>query len=316
MLDTSARLLRLLSLLSERPTWTGAELVEALEITSRTLRRDVDRLRQLGYPIDSTSGPAGGYALAAGREVPPLSFEPDEVLAVALGLGLASFEGGNRNVRAAAASAVEKVARVLPTRLQKRLARLQAAVHGTGRDDPQGRVAELASACAERRVSSFEYARADGVESEREVEPHGITWVSGRWYLVAYDRGRRDWRTFRVERIRSPVRRAGEFVPRELPATDLAAWVEGAQATPRWPLEGRIVYALPAEEVRARVPTRFGRVETIDALRSRLVVTGSSWEAMAAWVAVVGPPERIEGPEGLRDAVGALAKRLRAASRG
>lgn len=314
MLDTSARLLRLLALLSERPTWSGAELVEALEVTSRTLRRDVDRLRQLGYPVQSTSGPAGGYALSAGREVPPLSFEPDEVVAVALGLGLASFEGGNRNVRAAAASAVEKVARVLPARLQKRLARLRAAVHGSRRDDPEGRVAELASACADNRVLAFEYARADGVESEREVEPHGVTWVSGRWYLVAYDRGRRDWRTFRVERITSALRRAGEFVPRDLPATDLASWVEGGQATP-WPLEGRIVYALPAEEVRARVPERFGRVESIDARRSRLLVTGSSWERMAVWVAVVGTPERIEGPDGLREAVAALATRLRAASR-
>lgn len=315
MLETSARLLQLLALLPERRAWTGAELVARLEVTPRTLRRDVDRLRRLGYPIESTSGPAGGYALAAGRAVPPLSFEPGEVVAVALGLSLVGLEAGTRSVREAAESAVSKVEQVLPTRLRDRLRRLRAAVHGSGARAALDPVAELAAACADRRVARFVYARADGVESDREVEPHGVTLSGGRWYLVAHDRGRGDWRTFRVDRVASPITLGGGFVPRQAPADDLGEWVVAGHAAHRWPLEGRVVYAVPAEALRARVPERYATVEAIDPDTSRLVVTGSSWESMAAWLAVLGAPLAVEGPEALRDAVTALAAQLEAATR-
>ena len=314
MLETSARLLQLLAILGERRAWTGPELVERLEVTPRTLRRDVDRLRRLGYPIDSTSGPAGGYALAAGRGVPPLSFEPDEVVAVALGLSLVELEAGTSRVRDGALAAAAKVEQVLPARLRDRLRRLRAGVHSQGPPSPLGLVAELAAACADARVATFVYARADGVESDREAEPHGVTLVDGRWYLVAYDRGRSAWRTFRVDRIASPVRLGSGFVPREVPADDLAGWVRQGQRVHRWPLEGRVVYAMTEDALRARVPERYGTVERVDDAQSRLITTGTSWEAMAAWVGILGTPVAIEGPDALREAVARLAESLGSAA--
>ncbi|MBO6935429.1 MAG: YafY family transcriptional regulator [Deltaproteobacteria bacterium] len=314
MLTTSARLLQLLAILSERRSWAGSDLVERLDVTPRTLRRDIARLRELGYPVESTSGPAGGYALSAGGAVPPLSFEADEIVAVALGLSLVGLEAGERKVRRAAEAAVAKVGRVLPPRLQRRLSRLRGAVHSGGRAE-LGRVAQLAGACADQRVLTFEYERGDGTESEREVEPHGVTLSGVRWYLVAHDRGRDDWRTFRVDRMRK-LRRAGSFVPREAPAEDLAAWVREGRAGQRWPLEGRIRYALSAEELRARMPDGYGEVEAVTANSSRLIVTASSWETMAAWLPVLGTPIGIEGPDELRDAIRELADRLRDAAGG
>ena len=316
MLDTSARLLHLLAILSERATWTGAELVGRLEVTPRTLRRDIDRLRQLGYPVESTSGPAGGYALAAGKAVPPLSFDPDEVVAVALGLSLAGAELGARSVRSAAESAAAKVIRVLPSRLQRRLAGLRSAVHAadSGVRNPLDQVAELAKACADQRLLSFVYTRGDGGQSEREVEPYGVTLVGGRWYLVGHDRQRADWRTYRVDRIDGPVDLGGGFAARPMPSEDLGDWVRARLGAHRWPLEGRVIYALPAAALRSRVPHRYGQVDAIDERSARLVFTGSSWEAMAAWLCVLGPLETIEGPEPLRQAVAALAERLRVAA--
>ncbi|MCA9622602.1 MAG: HTH domain-containing protein, partial [Myxococcales bacterium] len=199
MVGTSARLLRLLTLLQSRRFWPGAALAERLEITERTLRRDVERLRSLGYPIHGQSGVAGGYALEAGAQLPPLSLADDEALAVAIALRTAT-NALSASIGEAALRALSKLERVFPLELRQRANALRASVLLLERRGPSIDVAllsTLAHACDERRELFFGYAGRGGERSAREVEPAGLV-HTGRWYLVAFDRDRQDWRTFRV----------------------------------------------------------------------------------------------------------------------
>src|SRR5690606_25003716 len=201
--DTTARALRLLSLLQARRWWTGAELRERLSVSERSLRRDVERLRALGYPIEATPGPAGGYRLGAGAEMPPLLLDEEEAVAMAVGLRTAAL-GGIAGMEDASVRALAKLEQVVPPRVWHDVALFRSLPVADGGSQPQAEVGPLltvARACRDGERIRFHYRSRQGEETERHVEPHHLVMVYRRWYLLAFDRDRDDWRTFRVDRM-------------------------------------------------------------------------------------------------------------------
>jgi predicted DNA-binding transcriptional regulator YafY len=227
--DPTGRALQLLSLFQTHRLWRGAELAERLEVTERTVRRDVDRLRDLGYPVDATSGTEGGYRLATGAHVPPLVLDDDEAVAVAVGLRYAAGAaiGG---MEESSLRALTKIEQLLPDRLRRQVSALHSSVTSmrwAADDDvvdPEA-LSVLAAACRDREEVRFDYQRRDGQDSQRLVEPHQLVTAGRRWYLVAWDQRRHDWRTFRLDRLREPRLAGGRFTPREIPGGDAAAFV-------------------------------------------------------------------------------------------
>ena len=227
--DPTGRALQLLSLLQTHRLWSGAELAERLEVTERTVRRDVDRLRELGYPVDATSGTEGGYRLAIGAHLPPLVLDDDEAVAVAVGLRYAAGAaiGG---MEESSLRALTKIEQLLPDRLRRRVSALHSSVTSmpwaTAEDviDPEA-LSVLAVACRDREEVRFDYRRRDGEDSRRLVEPHQLVTAGRRWYLVAWDQRRHDWRTFRLDRLRDARLAGRRFTPREIPGGDAASFV-------------------------------------------------------------------------------------------
>lgn len=318
MLETSARLLRLLALLQARRFWTGPDLADRLEVTERTVRRDVDRLRSLGYPVESSSGVAGGYQLGVGASLPPLLLEDDEALAVALGLRTAAA-GTVTGVEEAALRALGKVERVLPERLKRRVAALRGAVsplYFEGARVDAAVLSTLAGASRDRVVASFAYGDGQGRPSHRHVEPHGLVHTGSRWYLVAFDRDRDDWRTFRVDRIEREVALGARFAAREVPGGDVAAYVSRSIAAHAYGHRARVIIHAPRAEVAARVPPLAGHLEAIDDHRCLLESGGGSLEMLAVYIAHIGHDFEVVEPPALVDVVRELAGRLgRAAAR-
>jgi predicted DNA-binding transcriptional regulator YafY len=254
--DMPGRLLRLLSLLQTRRTWSGAELSARLGVTDRTVRRDVDRLRALDYPVQTTTGIAGGYRLTSGRNLPPLLLDDDEALAVAIALATAAA-GGVAGVEGSALAALTKLQQVLPARLRPRLTALTgttAAVvpHGAPKADPD-LLAVVAACCRDAEMLAFDYRDRTGAAAPRRVEPHRVVSNAGRWYLVAFDPDRDDWRTFRLDRMADlrPTRRP--FTPRELPAPDAATFLVRSFASATYRHTARLSVGLSADAVRAGV---------------------------------------------------------------
>jgi len=261
---TSGRMLRLLTLLQARPNWTGEELSDRLAVTVRTLRRDVARLRQLGYPVEALSGPAGGYQLAPGGALPPLLLDDDEAVAVALSLRQAAG-GGLPGFEDAAVSALAKISQVLPRRLAEKVASVQTstiglvAPRGPGESVSPENLVVLASACRSQERLRFDYLDAEGRASERHVEPHQLVHSARRWYLVARDRNREAWRTFRVDRISKPAGTGIRFVPDNPP--DAAAFVAEGLAVAVYPVQARVVLQVSFAEARKLVSPLVGVVE-------------------------------------------------------
>src|SRR5690349_24438657 len=232
--DPTARALRLLSLLQTYKFWSGSELAERLEVSSRTLRRDIDRLRVLGYPVDATPGAAGGYRLAAGSHLPPLVLDDDEAVAIAVGLRTAagaSVEG----IEETSVRALAKLEQVLPDRLRRRVNAVHANVTQLRWEGEQSTfdtevLAVLALACRDNEQVYFEYRSRTGDETSRLVEPHQLVSAGRRWYLVGWDVRRVDWRTFRLDRLDTPRLGGVRFRPRELPTGDAAAYVAESMA--------------------------------------------------------------------------------------
>jgi predicted DNA-binding transcriptional regulator YafY len=313
MLQSSARLLRLLTLLQSRATWTGGELTSRLEVTARTLRRDVDRLRTLGYPVHSTTGPAGGYALGPGASLPPLMLDNQEGLAVAIAL-----HGGSADVSGVAEAgqrALAKLDQVLPARLRKRLESLRAAiVRVPAPAAPKielGVVETLAAACFERRVLHLRYRDQQGRATRRTVEPQRLVLAERRWYLAAWDRGREAWRTFRVDRIATPVELGGGFVPRPAPeGGDFAEYVARSTSWTRHPHRARVLFHAPLAVVRAKIPPAYGALTAVAKRQCRLETGGSSLDGIAVWLAVTGHPFEVESPPELAAHLKVLARRL------
>jgi predicted DNA-binding transcriptional regulator YafY len=203
MLTASSRLLRLLSLLQTRRHWSGAELAERLAVNPRTLRRDIDRLRELGYPIHASSGVAGGYAFRAGQALPPLLLDDEEAQAVAIALQTAAA-GTVSGVEEGSLRALVKLEQVMPARLRRRLEALRSTILPLESLRPTvdaGVLASLALACRDQLRVAFAYRDSRGQDTARTVEPQGLVHTGSRWYLVAWDPAREDWRTFRLDRI-------------------------------------------------------------------------------------------------------------------
>jgi predicted DNA-binding transcriptional regulator YafY len=227
-MDMPGRLLRLLSLLQSRREWSGRELADRLGVTERTVRRDVDRLRSLDYPVTGTTGTAGGYRLGSGTNLPPLQLDDDEAIAVALGL-VGATGGGVSGMADSSMSALAKLEQVLPARLRPQLAAVSSSAEAIPRPGvPQvspGVVAVLARCCRNHEIVAFDYhGRARGV-TRRRVEPHQLLTLAWRWYLLAFDPERDDWRIFRVDRISEAASALHRFTPRTLPAVDAASYL-------------------------------------------------------------------------------------------
>ncbi|WP_063022064.1 helix-turn-helix transcriptional regulator [Nocardia niwae] len=273
MNDTPARLLRLLSLLQTPREWPGSELAERLGVTDRTVRRDIDRLRELGYPVTATLGAAGGYRLAAGAAMPPLLVEDDEAVAIAVGLRAAAGSAV-AGIEEASVRALAKVEQVLPAKLRRRVRVFAAALTPPTGDgaaaDPEV-LATLAAAVANRERVRFTYRDEAGAETRRNAEPVGLVPARRRWYLVGYDLDRAGWRVYRVDRIDRPQPTAARFAPRPLPAADPAAYVVGRRTdwgTPSFRL--RLTIHAPVERVAGRLGDGPGEIVAIDAHTCRI----------------------------------------------
>ncbi|MFD9961643.1 helix-turn-helix transcriptional regulator [Amycolatopsis sp. NPDC058986] len=328
MPKTSARLLSLLSLLQARRDWPGTLLAERLDVSPRTVRRDVDRLRELGYPIVATKGPDGGYRLDAGRELPPLLFDDDQAVALAVALQLATTSGAG--IEEAAVRALNTIRQVMPARLRHRIdtLRVTAVERPANRPGPQVDSAvlmALSAAVHAREVLRFGYApvtlpdRGTGTDTPpRRAEPHNLVTWGGRWYLVAWDLDRDDWRTFRADRITPRIPTGPRFTPRELPGGDVAAFVAGkflgTGDTGGWPCRGEVVLDLPAATVSGY--TRDGIVEELGPDRCRLVAGSWSWPSLAAGLGRFDADIEVVGPAELKAAFARLARRYTKAANG
>ena len=304
MLTTSARLLSLLSLLQSRPHWSGATLAERMEIHPRTLRRDIDRLRQLGYPIHASTGVAGGYAFRAGRALPPLLLDDEEALAAAIALRTA-VTGTISGIEQTAITALVKIEQAMPPRLRPRLEALRSAILPTDQIGPlvdAGRLTTLAAACRDQVQIAFEYTDREGQPSSRQVEPQGVVHTDRRWYLVAWDCLRADWRTFRIDRIASAPLVGAHFAPRVGPGDgDLRRWVARSLSLGQYPDEARIILHAPLAALRQRIPASAGALEVVDGQRCLLRCGANPMGSVIYWLLamdlefeVLGPPALIE----------------------
>lgn len=313
MQKTSARLLALLSLLQARRDWPGPLLAERLRVSPRTVRRDVERLRELGYPIATFKGPDGGYRLDAGTRLPPLLFDDDQAVALAVALQLATVSGAG--VEEAAARALHTVRQVMPVRLRHRIDGLQVtAVERPGTPQVSGDVLmALSAAVHAREVLRLTY---DSQDVPRRVEPYHLVARGGRWYLVAWDLDRDDWRVFRADRIVPRTPTGPRFSPRQLPGGDVAAFVtgrfQGSDGTVGWPCRGEVILHLPAAVVSRH--THDGVVEELGQDRCRLVLGSWSWTALAAAFGRFDADIEVVGPADLRDAFARLARRYQRAA--
>ncbi|OLF07050.1 helix-turn-helix transcriptional regulator [Actinophytocola xanthii] len=314
MPKTSARLLALLSLLQARRDWPGALLAERLGVSPRTVRRDVDRLRELGYPIVTAKGPDGGYRLGAGTQLPPLLFDDEQAVALAVALQLATTTGAG--IEEAAARALNTVRQVMPARLRHRIDTFQVTpVHRSATPQTDSAVLlAIAGAVHAREVLRFDYAAATP-GPPRRVEPHHLVSWGGRWYLVAWDLDRDDWRTFRADRITPRIPTGPRFDPRDVPggiATFVASRFSGSDGSGGWPCRGEVILDLPAAEVSPFVGD--GVVEALGPDRCRLVLGSWSWPALASAVGRFDADIEVVGPTELRDAFAHLARRFASAA--
>ena len=316
MSETSSRLLDLLSLLQARRDWPGAELAERLEVSGRTVRRDVGRLRALGYPVESLTGPAGGYRLRAGTAMPPLLLDEEEAIAIAVGLRTAA-RASVAGIEETSVRALVKLEQVLPTHLRRRVAALGSATVATPAGgptvDPQ-HLTTIASGCRDSECLRFEYRSRDGSDTRREVEPHSLVNRGRRWYLVGWDRGREDWRTFRVDRLARPAATGVRFAPRELPAKDAAAYVEQSIAGAWSRYEARVTVHAPAERDGEAPPWLAAALEPIDAQRCEYRTSDDDLGWLAIRIAMLGVEVEVHEPPELIAELKALARRLDAAT--
>jgi predicted DNA-binding transcriptional regulator YafY len=318
MADTAGRLLRLLSLLQDPRDWPGSELAARLEVSGRTIRRDVDRLRDLGYPVEASLGSVGGYRLAAGSAMPPLLLDDEEAMAIAIGLRTVVSQAV-AGVDEASVRALAKLQQVMPVRLRARVSTLSAATMPMDRDrievDP-ALLIDMARAIALGQRLRFDYQAGDGRESLRLVDPRGLVATGRRWYLVAFDVDRDDWRIFRVDRVQDPRPLAGRATKRPLPAVDTATFVQDKLYTLAPTYEAVVTLALSAADAARRLGDVAAVVEPIDNERSRLHLASDTVEWLAIRLSLLGCDFTVESPLELRSYLDGLGKRLARAAAG
>lgn len=317
MTETASRLLELLSLLQARRDWPGTELAERLDVSGRTIRRDVERLRQLGYPVESLTGPAGGYQLHAGAAMPPLLLDDDDAIAIAVGLRTAA-RASVAGIEETAVRALVKLEQILPAHLRRRVSALAATtvtLPAPGPTvDPQ-HLTVIAAACRDRERLRFAYRSRDQADTRRDVEPHSLVNRSQRWYLVAWDRGREDWRTFRVDRLARPASTGVRFTPHRLPAKDAAAFVERSISAAPNRFEARITLHTSAEEMSRRVPAHWGAITPLGQHTCEYRTGDDDLRWLAMRIAMLGVDFEVHEPVELMDELRTLTARLRRAAR-
>ncbi|MFJ9819950.1 helix-turn-helix transcriptional regulator [Streptomyces sp. NPDC101151] len=318
--DTPARLLQLLSLLQTPREWPGGELADRLRVSRRTVRRDIDRLRELGYPVHATKGADGGYRLVAGKAMPPLVLDDEEAVAIAVGLR-AGAGHAVEGVDEASVRALAKLEQVLPARLRHRVSTLQAATtpltSGDGASIAPETLTVMAATVAGQERLRFAYRDKDGSESRRQTEPYRLVSTGRRWYLVAYDLGREDWRTFRVDRVREPLATGVRFTPRELPTGSAAEFLRRSIWRRQETYEFEVRFTGPVETVSAQVPAWLGVPEEDGA--GGCVLRGSSGEPvewLAVRLATAGCEFVVRSPGELVECVRELGARLSRAGAG
>jgi len=314
--QTASRLLELLSLLQARRDWPGAELAERLEVSGRTVRRDVERLRGLGYPVESLSGPAGGYRLRAGTAMPPLLLDEDEAIAIAVGMRTAA-RASVTGIEEASVRALVKLELVLPEHLRRRVRALGAATVAPPSPgptvDPQ-RLMTIAAACRDGECLRFAYKGRDGSDTRREVEPHALVNLGRRWYLVAWDRGREDWRTFRLDRLGRPAVTGARFAPRPLPAKDASAYVARGISDAPGRFEAHVTVHAPASELRSRLPPYWGTFEPLDDRRCSYRTGDDDLGWLATRILMLGVDVEVHEPPELIEHLRLLTRRMRRAT--
>ena len=305
MLTSSSRLLRVLSLLQTRSHWAGQELAERLEVNPRTLRRDIDRLRQLGYPIHASSGVAGGYAFRAGQALPPLLLDDEEALAVAIALQIAAA-GTVSGVEESSLRALVKLGQVMPARLRRRIEALRAAILPIQRMGPTvdaNVLATLSAACRDQLQLGFAYRDGKNQSTQRNVEPHGLVHNGTRWYLVAWDPARDDWRTFRIDRVEGEPKTGAHFAPRAAPSGDLRAYVE-------YPEQARVMLHQSREVMLQRIPPSAAVLEAVDEHRCIMVCGANQLDSLVYWLMALDVDFDVIEPPLLKERLRVASERL------
>ncbi|GAA3067195.1 helix-turn-helix transcriptional regulator [Streptosporangium carneum] len=318
MAETSARLLKLLSLLQTRRDWSGGELAERLEVTTRTVRRDVERLRELGYPVHATQG-AAGYRLGAGASLPPLLLDDDEAVAVAVGLRTAAG-GSVAGIEETSLRALTKLEQVLPSRLRHRVNTLHTVTVRVGAAGPEvspDTLMAIADACRRRERLRFDYAGPRGGDTVRSVEPHSLVNFGRHWYLVAWDTDRDDWRVFRVDRLTPCTPTGPRFTPRQPPGGDVVTYLSHRLSSRTWSFRATVILHESAEAVAERVWPGMGVVEAVDD-HSCLLHVGADSPSSLVWMITSVDVDftLVGGPPALADALRAQAARCLRAVRG
>ncbi|KGN37758.1 helix-turn-helix transcriptional regulator [Knoellia subterranea] len=316
MLQTSARLLALLGQLQARDIVSGVELAERLGVGERTVRKDIERLRELGYPVDSVRGPAGGYRFGDHGRLPPLLLEPDEAVAVAVGLASVATV---RGIEESSALALAKLEHVLPDRLRRRVRALHESTD-VGLNNTESNVqappvdvavlAELAAAIRDREGLRFFYRPGERGDEERvEADPYRLVSWHERWYVVARRRPSKEWQVFRVDWMELRMPGGGRFVSDPLDGGDYASFVLREVAFSGWNFHARIAVDAPAAEVLSRIHAAVGVVETVDESHSVLVTGGDSLEVVAVWIGMLGLDFHVTGPPELVEHLRILGER-------
>lgn len=316
MANTSGRMLRLLSLLQTHRYWPGTELSERLEVSARTLRRDIDRLRDLGYQVDAVRGVAGGYQLRAGGSLPPLLLEDEEAVAIAVGLRT-SAAGAVQGMEEASIQALTKVLSLMPSRLRRQMDALQSQTVPAPMRGPTidaRTLTTLAQGCRDDEVVDFAYTARGADETHRHVEPHRLVSLGRRWYLVAYDRDRRDWRSFRVDRIREAELTGARYRPRELPAEDALEFVKSGIASRPMRYAVRVRFEVEPEVV-SRMVGGWAQVEPVPG-GSVMSMNADHLDWPLMLLAGVDAPFTIEEPAALVELAARTAARLARSSGG
>jgi predicted DNA-binding transcriptional regulator YafY len=311
-MDAAERLLKLLGLLEGRIDWTAVELAGRLEVTTRTIRRDVTRLRSLGYPVEAMAGPGGGYRLGAGGKLPPLLLDDDEALAVALGLRVSatSAVGGLED---ASLSAMAKLEHVLPPRLRTRLEDVSEAttstLTGSGAEVDHSSLSVIATTIRKRERLRCTYVDSEGRVTERHIEPTRLVHTGRRWYLVSFDLDRADWRTFRLDRVSDPAPTGMRSKPRHGP--DPVELVQRGITVDAWKFPASVILEVPLRRAEKLIPPTVGTVEAIDEERCRLKIGADEMTWLARYLLSLPVTFDVEEPEELRAELASLGEDLR-----
>lgn len=311
MLETSARLLRLLSLLQTPRDWTGTALAERLGVDVRTVRRDIDKLRNLGYPVHATPGVAG-YRLAAGANLPPLLLDDEEAIAVAIGLRTAA-SGTVAGIEESSVRALAKLEQVLPSRLRHRVTLLHSvtvAVPATGPTVDPDTLTAVAAACRDHQRLRFDYRSHDNTPTVRTAEPHRLVHTGRRWYLIGWDIDRADWRTYRLDRLVPRIPTGPRFTPRDAPDVDLAAYLSRGVSAAAYRYQARVTLHVPAQTAADHIAPTVAVIEAVDPHNCLLHTGSNSLDELAVYLGLFDLPFTVHEPPELITRIRTLATRL------